>query len=79
MTTITITIIDRNLIAFLIASGHACEFEYSAGNIAGIFKSSVALRKACQNYSANAEIPVQNFIAACRHISSVIREQKGGR
>lgn len=76
-TTQTKTIRDRNIIAYLIACGFQCDFiPRSDGGLDAEFPASGALDAACMGYTVNQLIPVQSFIAACRHISDAIHDHR---
>jgi hypothetical protein len=83
-TTLTRTVRDRNLIAFLIARGFTCDFTPRNGTeeLDARFPVSCALERACQEYAGNHPIPVQSFVAACRIIGEQIRahrQRRGGQ
>ncbi len=73
-----ITIKDRNLIAYLLANGHVCEFirRPSASEIDAEFVRNRTLDHACMDYAGNREVPVQSFVAACRQVGSIIRQHR---
>lgn len=76
----TITIRDRNKIAYLLACGFICKFvERNDGGLIAEFPNSNALEAASMAYVLNQAIPVQAFISACRYISDAIRDHRQRR
>lgn len=79
----TITIKDRNCTAYLLSNGFQCTFaERPDGTtVDAEFEWSEELDRAKIDYISNRGVPVQSFIAACRHIGDQIKrhQQKRGR
>jgi len=73
--TITKTIKDRNLMAYLLANGFICDFVPRPGgtDLDAEFQWSDELDRACMDYMGNRGVPVQSFVAACRHIGEEIK------
>lgn len=73
----TLTIRDRNLIAFLLVAGLQADFIPRSDNgLDADFQLSPELDNACKAYMSNCSIPVQSFISACRLISDRIRDHR---
>lgn len=71
------TIRDRNCIAYLLANGFNCDFiPRPDGGLDAEFKWSASLDVACTDYMGNKGVPVQSFVAACRHIGELIRDHR---
>ncbi|MGE3550884.1 MAG: DUF5659 domain-containing protein [Geobacter sp.] len=82
--TLTMTIRDRNLTAFLLANGFTCRHvpRDDGSAVDAEFQWSEELDQARQAYLSNRPVPVQSFIAACRHLGDQIKlfqQQKRGR
>ena len=82
--TITKTIKDRNLAAYLLANGFACDFVHRphSEELDAEFLWDEDADRSCQEYLSNHCVPVQSFIAACRYIGQRIKEHRqriGGR
>jgi hypothetical protein len=68
---------DRNLIAYLLATGFTCDFvPRPEGGLDAEFPWSVELENGCKDYLSNKAIPVQSFVAASKHVSDRIRDHK---
>lgn len=77
MTRPTLTIQDRNNIAYLLANGFTCDFVPRAdGGLDAEFVWSAELDNACKEYMSNRGVPVQSFVAACKHIADRIRDHR---
>lgn len=77
MTTQTLTIKDRNLIAYLLVNGFTCDFVPRSDNgLDAEFAWSPELENACKDYMSNRGVPVQSFVAACKHIADRIRDHR---
>lgn len=80
---LTLTIKDRNCTAYLLANGFTCKFvpREDGSTLDAEFVWSEDLDRARQDYAGNRGIPVQSFIAACRHIGDLIKQhnQRRGR
>lgn len=74
----TITIKDRNCTAYLLSNGFQCTFaERPDGTtVDAEFEWSEELNRARQDYVGNRGVPVQSFIAACRHIGDQIKRHQ---
>ena len=73
----TLTVKDRNLIAYLLVNGIACDFvPRSDGGLDAEFPWSIALENGCKYYMGNRGVPVQSFVAACQHIADRIRDHR---
>jgi hypothetical protein len=80
----TITIKDRNCSAFLMVNGFTPVFIARADNstVDAEFEWSEDLDRTKMDYISNRGVPVQSFIAACRHIGEEIKrhhQRRGGR
>lgn len=73
----TITIRDRNRIAYYLAFGFACNFiPRPDGGLDAEFVLSETLEEAARSYNQNHPVPVQSFVAACRYISDAIQSHR---
>ncbi len=79
----TTTIKDRNLTAYLLTNGFTPKFVPRADGttLDAEFVWSEDLDRARTDYISNRGVPVQSFVAACRHIGDQIKryQQNGGR
>lgn len=78
----TITIKDRNCTAYLLTQGFTPVFvpRPDGTTVDAEFEWSEDLDRAKTDYISNRGVPVQSFIAACRHIGEQIkRHQQRGR
>lgn len=73
--TITKTIKDRNLTAYLLANGFTCRFTPRLGtnDLDADFAWTDDLDRCCLDYVGNRGVPVQSFVAACRFIGEQIK------
>ncbi|QEM67295.1 hypothetical protein FO488_03425 [Geobacter sp. FeAm09] len=78
--TMTKTIKDRNLVAYLLANGFTCTFAPRPGTseLDAVFPWSEALDHSCMDYTGNRGVPVQSFVAACRFIGEKIKAHRQG-
>lgn len=76
MTETEFVVADRNTLAFLIASGHLCHFVINSGRLEGLFQSTPEFQQAQNAFVLNSAMPVQNFIAASKLVSEMIRRGK---
>jgi hypothetical protein len=73
---------DRNLTAYLLCQGFTCKFEtrqYHPEFLDSEFVDSDDLQRAVTDYHSNRGVPVQSFVAACKHIADQIRQHRSGR
>lgn len=70
---------DRNLTAYLLCQGFTCKFVPRAGYpgfVDATFDDSDDLERSVSDYHSNRGVPVQSFVAACKHIADQIRQHR---
>ena len=75
----TISIRDRNHVAYLLTLGFICEFVPQPGGAAeALFEHSVELEAATRDYMSNCSVAILTFVSASKNVSDRIRQCRQG-